>query len=49
MHGKAPTRKQKMILEENGMNNKEYLVLRDLVNTMAVKHRRTGEIKIVEK
>lgn len=49
MHGKAPTRKQKMILEENGMNHKDYLVLRDLVNTMAVKNRKTGEITIVEK
>lgn len=49
MHGKVPSRKQKVILEENGMNNKEYLVLRDLVNTMIVKHRVTGEIKVVEK
>lgn len=49
MHGKTPTRKQKMILEENGMNNKDYVILKDLVNTMTVKHRETGEIVIVEK
>ena len=49
MHRKAPTRKQKMILEENGMNHKDYVILKDLVNTMAVKHRDTGEIVIVEK
>lgn len=49
MHGKAPTRKQKMILESQGLNHKEYVVLKDLVNTIAVKHRKTGEIRIVEK
>lgn len=49
MHGKAPTRKQKMILDSQGLNHKNYLVLRDWENYMAVKHRRTGEIKIVEK
>lgn len=49
MHGKSPTRKQKMILEDRGLNHKDYVVLKDLVNSMAVKHRRTGEIKIVEK
>ena len=49
MHGKAPTRKQKMILEDQGLNHKNYLVLRDWENSMAVKHRETGEIRIVEK
>lgn len=49
MHGKVPTRKQKMILEDRGLNHKEYVVLKDLVNSMAVKNRETGEIKIVEK
>lgn len=49
MHGKSPTRKQKMILEEHGLNHKDYVVLKDLVNSMAVKHRETGEITIVEK
>lgn len=49
MHGKEPARKQKMILEDQGLNHKDYVVLKDLVNTVAVKHRETGEIKIVEK
>lgn len=49
MHGKSPTREQKMILEDHGLNHKDYVILKDLVNTMVVKHRRTGEIRIVEK
>ena len=49
MHEKAPTRKQKMILEDKGLNHKNYLVLKDLVNTMAVKNRETGKIVIVKK
>lgn len=38
-----------MILEDQGLNHKDYVILKDLVNTMAVKNRNTGEIKIVEK
>lgn len=49
MHGRAPNRNQKIILESQGLNHKDYVVLKDLVNTMAVKHRETGEITIVEK
>lgn len=49
MHGKEPARKQKMILDSRGLRHKSYLVLRDWENSMAVKHRETGEIKIVEK
>ena len=49
MHGKSPTRKQKMILEDQGLNHKDYVILKDLVNTMIVKHRVTGEITVLEK
>ena len=49
MHGKAPTRDQKMILEREGMNHKDWLVLMNFPNTLVVKHRETGEIEVVEK
>ena len=49
MYGKSPTRKQKVILENQGLHHKDYVILKNLVNTMIVQHRVTGEIKVMEK
>lgn len=38
-----------MILEDQGLHHKDYVILKNLVNTMIVQHRATGEIKVVEK
>lgn len=49
MRGKAPTRKQKVILEEHGLDHKAYVVLDELPYTLIVRHRETEEITVVEK
>lgn len=49
MNGKAPTRRQKLILEENGLDHKAYVILRELLHTITLCHRKTGEITVVEK
>ena len=49
MRGKAPTRKQKECLNRNGLDPSAYVVLRDMLYTIVIQHRETGEIQVAEK
>ena len=49
MHGKAPTRRQKLILEDSGLDPKNFVVLKNLSAAIIVRHRGTGEILVVRK
>ena len=49
MRLKRLTRAQKKLLSEQGINPALWQLLDDLLNTIIIKHRITGEIKVVEK
>ena len=48
-HGKNPTRKQKKILKENGLNYENWLVCTDTPNEMIIEHRHTGTVRRILK
>ena len=48
-NGKNPTVEQKKLLKKNGLNCAEWLVVKDLQNSMVVVHRDTREFRMVEK
>ena len=44
-----PTKEQKAFLERNGLKAACWVVVKDLPNSMIVKHRITGEFKVLDK
>ena len=49
MRPKKLTRAQKIALTERGINPLGYQIMRELPNSYILRHRLTGEIKVVEK
>lgn len=45
----SPTKEQAEILQRNKLNVLTWVVVRDLAHSMIVKHRVTGEFKVIEK
>ena len=45
----SPNKIQAEILKRNGLNKLTWVVIRDLNHSMIVKHRITGEIKVIDK
>ena len=48
-HGKNPTRKQKKILKEHGLNHENWLVCVETPNEMTIEHRHTGMVRRINK
>lgn len=46
---KAPTEEQKRVLKRWGLNPLMWVIQQDLPNSMIVRHRVTGEFKVLEK
>ena len=46
---KEPSKEQNTIIKRNGLNPLCWVVLQDLTNSMIVKHRVTGEVKVIDK
>ena len=44
-----PTKAQQAVLRKNGLNAISWVVVKELNNSMIVKHRFTGEFKMSEK
>ena len=44
-----PSRKQQEIMRKNGINSVLYVVIKELDHSMIVKHRITGDIKVLDK
>ena len=49
MRSKRLTRAQKKLLSEQAINPALWLLLDELPNTIIIKHRFTGEVRVVEK
>ena len=45
----TPNKAQQEVLKRNGLNVLTWLVIKDLNHSMIVKHRITGEIKVIDK
>lgn len=45
----SPTKEQAKVLEKNGLNKLTWVVIKDLNHSMIVKHRVTGEFKVIDK
>lgn len=45
----TPSRKQQEIMRKNGINSVLYVVIKELDHSMIVKHRITGDIKVLDK
>ena len=45
----TPSKEQAEILKRNGLNNLTWTVIRDLNHSMIVRHRITGEVKVIDK
>ena len=45
----TPTKEQTRVLLRNGLAGAEWVVVKDLAHSMIVKHRVTGEFKVVDK
>ena len=43
------TRKMKIILTAEGLNPADWVCTANMTNTFIIRHKRTGEIKVVEK
>ena len=46
---KLPTPAQQAVLKRHGLSKITWEVLKDLPNSLIIKHRITGEMKVVEK
>ena len=46
---KLPTQKQQEVLNNHGLNVITWEVIKDLPNSLTIKHRITGDMKVVEK
>jgi hypothetical protein len=47
--GKNPTVRQAKIIAANRLNYKNWLVLKDLLHEMHIKHRNTDRVRIIRK
>ena len=45
----SPSKAQAEIIQRNGLNKLTWVVLRDLNHSMIVRHRITGEVKVIDK
>lgn len=45
----TPTAEQGRVLEKNGLDKRVWTVVRDLNNSMIIKHRVTGEFRVIDK
>ena len=45
----TPTTEQKAVLERNGLKAACWVVVKDLPHSMIIKHRITGEFKLINK
>ena len=45
----TPTRKQQEIMRKNGVNSVLYVVIKELDHSIIIKHRITGEVKVLDK
>lgn len=45
----TPTRQQQEVLKRNGLNVLTWVVIKELGHSMIVKHRFTGEVKVIDK
>lgn len=45
----TPNKAQQEVLKRNGLNVLTWVVIKDLNHSMIVKHRITGEIKVIDK
>lgn len=45
----TPTRQQQEVMRKNGLNSILFVVVKDLPHSMIVKHRITGEFKVIDK
>lgn len=45
----TPSRKQHEIMRKNGVNSILYVVIKELDHSIIVKHRITGEVKVLDK
>lgn len=45
----TPTRQQQEVMRKNGLNPILFVVVKDLPHSMIVKHRITGEIKVLDR
>lgn len=45
----SPSKAQAEVIKRNGLNALTWVVIRDLNHSMIVKHRITGDIKVIDK
>lgn len=45
----SPSKSQAEVIKRNGLNALTWVVIKDLNNSMIVKHRITGEVKVIDK
>lgn len=45
----SPTKAQAKVLESNGLNKLTWVVIQDLMHSMIVRHRITGEVRHIDK
>ncbi|MBO4938875.1 MAG: hypothetical protein J6C98_07750 [Oscillospiraceae bacterium] len=45
----SPTKEQAKVIERNGLNKLTWVVIQDLNHSMIVRHRITGEVKVIDK
>lgn len=45
----TPSKEQAEILKRNGLNHLTWTVIQDLNHSMIVRHRITGEVKVIDK
>ena len=45
----SPTRAQARILEKHSLNKLMWSVMRELENVLIIRHKITGEVKVIEK
>lgn len=45
----TPTKEQSRVLEKNGLKPPLWVVVKDLQHSMIVRHRITGEFKLIDK
>lgn len=45
----TPNKSQAEIIQRNGLNKLTWVVIRELNNSMIVRHRITGEVKVIDK
>lgn len=48
-HGKLPTVRQRKLMSEWSLRWQDWLVVKNLPNSMIVRHRYTSEVRIIEK